>query len=179
MKKVILITLTIITIFSLISCDYRRQISKEKCNEIYNHIRDSFIFNNVDDYLYYDYSYDLLIISNGEQLYCNKEPGFFLNYDYNKYIIDMQVIINNYVPLDIIGYRINSQVEYMLNVTYDYKLIEEEINFKINNCNFSLYENSNVGIEIQFYNSDSIGIIVGKIELLKYERYNLKELFLE
>ena len=114
MKKVILITLTIITIFSLISCDYRRQ---------------SFIYNNVDDYLYYDYSCDLLIISNGEQLYCNKEPGFFLNYDYNKYIIDMQVIINNYVPLDIIGYRINSQVEYMLNVTYDYKLIEEEINF--------------------------------------------------
>ena len=112
MKKVILITLTIITIFSLISCDYRRQISKEKCNEIYNHIRDNFIFNNVDDYLYYDYSCDLLIISYGEQLYSNKEPGFFLNYDYNKYIIDMQVIINNYVPLDIIGYRINSQVEF-------------------------------------------------------------------
>ena len=37
----------------------------------------------------------------------------------------------------------------------------------------------NIGIEIQFYNSDSIGIIVGKIELSKYERYNLKELFLE
>ena len=34
-------------------------------------------------------------------------------------------------------------------------------------------------IESVFYNSDSIGIIVGKIELRKYERYNLKELFLE
>lgn len=183
MKKIFLTILIIISSFILMACDYRAQLSDDKCQEIYDYVKDSFNISEENDYLYYDYFNDLLLINKSGQLYCNKESSFFENYDYNKYIIKMQYIINNFEPLDITGYRINSKVEYFVNVKYDFNLIKEETNIKINNFNLSLYENLNMGVEIEIFANEistySIGIIIGNIKLSKYNQFELNPIILK
>ncbi len=182
MKKIFFIILIFISVFVLTACDSRTKLSKNKCNEIYNYINENFNVSQEKDYLYYDYSKELLLINKNGQLYSNKEINFFENYDYNKYIYDIQSIINNSKPLNITGYKIHSQVEYMINVEYDYKLIEEETNLKINNYTLSLYKNLNIGIEMKISNTEmvtySIGIIIGNIELSKYNQFDIKNIIL-
>lgn len=177
MKKIFFIILTIVGIFILTACDYRAKLSKNKCNEIYNYITENFNQYEVTDYLFYDYSTELLLINKSGDLYCNKELSFFESYDYNKYITYIQHIINNFEPLGMTGYKIDSRVEYIVNVEYDYNLIEEEICLKINDFNLSLYKNSNIGLEIEICTDEmhkySIGMIIGNIDLSRYDQLTL------
>ena len=70
-----------------------------------------------------------------------------------------------------------SKYEYIVNVEYDYNLIEEEIYLKINNFNLSLYKNSNIGVEIEICTDEmykySIGMIIGNIDLSHYDQLTL------
>lgn len=65
----------------------------------------------------------------------------------------------------------------MVNIKYDCKLIEDEINLKINNFNLSLYKNSNIGVEIEICTDEmfkhSIGIIIGSVDLSQYDKLTL------
>lgn len=177
MKKIFFIILTVVGIFILTACDYRAKLSKNKCNEIYDFITEHFNLYEVNDYLFYDYSTELLLINKSGDLYCNKDLSFLETYDYDKYITDIQRIINNFEPLGITGYKIDSQVEYTVNVEYDYNLIEEEVYLKINNFNLSLYKNSNIGVEIEICTNEmfkySIGMIIGNIDLSHYDQLTL------
>ena len=177
MKKIFFIILTIVGIFILTACDYRAKLSKNKCDEIYNHITENFNQYEATDYLFYDYSTELLLINKNGSLYCNKDSSFLETYDYNKYITDIEYIINNFEPLGITGYKIDSQVEYFVNVEYDYKLIEEKTNLKINNFTLLLYKNSNIGVEIEICTDEmykySIGMIIGNIDLSHYDQLTL------
>ena len=52
-----------------------------KCDEIYNYITENFNQYEVTDYLFYDYSTELLLINKSGDLYCNKDLSFFEIYD--------------------------------------------------------------------------------------------------
>lgn len=183
MKKIFFLILTFFSIFILISCDYRKPLSEKKCNELYNYIIEQCNLKNVNEYLYHDYYEEFLLIKKGEELYCSKNLAFFENYDYSIYFDHIQFISHNYKPLFITGYKIDTQVEYFLNIKYDFLKIKEDIGLSINNYNLSLYKNQNIGIELMINNDDvstySIEIIVGNIDLSKYNQFNLKKLIFE
>lgn len=180
MKKKIFISLLCISILFLISCDSRKQLSKKRCKEIYNYAKENFNPYEENDFLYYDYSIELLVIKKEGQLYCNKDSSFIEGYDYYRYIYDIQYIIKNIEPLDITGYKITSKVECFVSITYDFELIKEKTSLEIINFDIAIYENSNIGVDITIFNDEMltyrIGIIVGDIELSKYKQFELQQL---
>lgn len=79
MKKIIFIVIAIICIYILTACDSRTKLSKIKCNEIYNYITEHFNVYEANEYLFYDYSNELLLINKSGDFYCNKDL-FFLKH---------------------------------------------------------------------------------------------------
>lgn len=122
-------------------------------------------------------------VKKEEELYSNREIIFFENYDYSVYFDCIIYIIDNYHPLFITGYKINTQVEYFLNIKYNFSLIKKDIYLSIKDCHLSLYKKQNTGIEIIIINDDtltySIKLIIGNINLSKYNQDDLRKIILE
>ena len=182
MKKFIALVLTLICVFMFASCDIRVKLSAKKCNELYSFVVENFTINDNDvenEFLYYDYSKDLLLINKQGQFFSNKNADFFETYNYVNYIKNLKYIVNNFEPISLNGWKVNTKVKYFISAQYDNQTIINATKLNINYLHLGLYENSNIEIEAEISNGDQnyqLGVIVGNIDLASYQTYNVKEI---